>query len=156
MKKCPYCNTTYSNNDFYCIKDNYRLIPVESNEAKSTQSSEYNTNTKTLICPNCQYKNEVLVIDLTNDTITCSNCNVDFYYDTPHRAKTIKNNRNPNIYNKPAQQTNNKNTPKCPTCGSTNVNKISTAKKAAGFLTVGVFSSNLGKTMECKNCGYKW
>lgn len=48
------------------------------------------------------------------------------------------------------------NTPKCPTCGSTNVNKISTAKKAAGFLTVGVFSSNLGKTMECKNCGYKW
>lgn len=46
--------------------------------------------------------------------------------------------------------------PKCPTCGSTNVNKISGAKKAAGFLTVGVFSSNLGKTMECKNCGYKW
>lgn len=49
-----------------------------------------------------------------------------------------------------------KNVPKCPTCGSTNVNKISTTKKAAGFLTFGVFSSNLGKTMECKNCGYKW
>lgn len=48
------------------------------------------------------------------------------------------------------------NIPKCPTCGSTNVNKISTVKKATGFLTVGVFSSNLGKTMECKNCGYKW
>lgn len=46
--------------------------------------------------------------------------------------------------------------PKCPTCGSTNVNKISNTKKAVGFLTVGVFSSNLGKTMECKNCGYKW
>ena len=48
------------------------------------------------------------------------------------------------------------NVPKCPTCGSTNVNKISGAKKAAGFITVGVFSSNFGKTMECKNCGYKW
>lgn len=48
------------------------------------------------------------------------------------------------------------NVPKCPTCGSTNVNKISTTKKAAGFLTIGVFSSNFGKTMECKNCGYKW
>lgn len=46
--------------------------------------------------------------------------------------------------------------PKCPTCGSTNVNKISGVKKAAGFMTVGVFSSNFGKTMECKNCGYKW
>lgn len=48
------------------------------------------------------------------------------------------------------------NVPKCPTCGSTNVEKISTAKKAVGFAMVGVFSSNLGKTMECKNCGYKW
>lgn len=48
------------------------------------------------------------------------------------------------------------NTPKCPTCGSTNVEKISTTKKAIGFVTVGVFSSNFGKTMHCKNCGYKW
>lgn len=48
------------------------------------------------------------------------------------------------------------NIPKCPTCGSTNVEKISTAKKAFGFAMVGLFSSNLGKTMHCKNCGYKW
>ena len=49
-----------------------------------------------------------------------------------------------------------KNTPKCPTCGSTNIEKISTTKKAFGFVAVGVFSSNFGKTMHCKNCGYKW
>ncbi|MBQ8825121.1 MAG: hypothetical protein IJZ64_07855 [Ruminococcus sp.] len=49
-----------------------------------------------------------------------------------------------------------KNTPKCPTCNSTNVAKISTAKKAFGFAAVGIFSSNFGKTMECKNCGYKF
>ena len=49
-----------------------------------------------------------------------------------------------------------KNTPKCPTCGSTNIEKISAGKKAIGFVAVGVFSSNFGKTMHCKNCGYKW
>ena len=49
-----------------------------------------------------------------------------------------------------------KNTPKCPTCGSTNVEKISTTKKAISFVAVGVFSSNFGKTMRCKQCGYKW
>ena len=49
-----------------------------------------------------------------------------------------------------------KNTPKCPTCGSTKVHPISTAKKATGFVLAGVFSSNFGKTMECKQCGYKW
>ena len=48
------------------------------------------------------------------------------------------------------------NIPKCPTCGSTNIEKISTTKKAFGFVAVGVFSSNFGKTMHCKNCGYKW
>ena len=48
------------------------------------------------------------------------------------------------------------NIPKCPTCGSTNIEKISDMKKAAGFLTVGVFSKNFGKTYHCKNCDYKW
>ena len=48
------------------------------------------------------------------------------------------------------------NTPKCPTCGSTNIEKISAGKKAIGFVAVGVFSSNFGKTMHCKQCGYKW
>lgn len=46
--------------------------------------------------------------------------------------------------------------PKCPTCGSTNISKISDTKR---FVTTGLFglaSSNIGKTMECKNCGYKW
>lgn len=48
------------------------------------------------------------------------------------------------------------NTPRCPTCNSTNVQKISVAQKATGFALVGIFSSNFGKTMQCKNCGYKF
>ena len=48
------------------------------------------------------------------------------------------------------------NTPKCPTCGSTNVHPISAGKKAVGFLTVGVFSKNFGKSYECDDCKYRW
>lgn len=59
-------------------------------------------------------------------------------------------------HNTSPSQSTSKNVPKCPTCGSTNVEKISTAKKAFGFAMVGLFSSNLGKTMHCRNCGYKW
>lgn len=55
-----------------------------------------------------------------------------------------------------AEQKKGTSVPKCPTCGSTNVEKISTAQKALGFALVGLFSSNLGKTMHCKDCGYKW
>lgn len=48
------------------------------------------------------------------------------------------------------------NTPHCPTCGSTNVEKISVGKKVVGGAIFGLFSSNVRKTMCCKNCGYKW
>ena len=48
------------------------------------------------------------------------------------------------------------NRPKCPTCGSTNVEKISLGKKAVGGALFGLFSSDIRKTMHCKNCGAKW
>lgn len=46
--------------------------------------------------------------------------------------------------------------PKCPTCGSTNVEKISISKKAVGGAMYGVLSSDIRNTMHCKNCGAKW
>lgn len=48
------------------------------------------------------------------------------------------------------------NRPKCPTCGSTNIEKISLGKKAVGGALFGLFSSNVRKSMHCKSCGYKW
>lgn len=48
------------------------------------------------------------------------------------------------------------NKPKCPTCGSTNIEKISLGKKAVGGALFGIFSSDVRKSMHCKNCGYKW
>lgn len=48
------------------------------------------------------------------------------------------------------------NKPKCPTCGSTNIEKITIGKKAIGGALFGLFSSDVRKSMHCKNCGYKW
>ena len=48
------------------------------------------------------------------------------------------------------------NKPKCPTCNSTNIEKISLTKKAFGGAMFGLFSSDVRNTMHCKNCGYKW
>ena len=91
-------------------------------------------------------------------------------YQNPHYKKILnfkldknevtsiqfKNHTQFRYKNKLTSQPTTPNIPKCPTCGSTNVEKISTAKKAFGFAMVGLFSSNLGKTMHCRNCGYKW
>ena len=48
------------------------------------------------------------------------------------------------------------NIPKCPTCNSTNIEKISLSSKVVGGALFGLFSSNVRNTMHCKNCGYKW
>ena len=46
--------------------------------------------------------------------------------------------------------------PKCPTCGSTNIQKISGTKRWLSTGLFGIASSDVGKSMVCKNCGYKW
>lgn len=48
------------------------------------------------------------------------------------------------------------NKPKCPTCNSMNVEKISMTKKVIGGAMLGLLSSDVRKSMHCKNCGYKW
>lgn len=48
------------------------------------------------------------------------------------------------------------NQPHCPTCGSTDIIKISAAKKAVGAGLFGLFSKTAKSQFECKNCGYKW
>lgn len=48
------------------------------------------------------------------------------------------------------------NQPKCPTCGSTNVKKISVASKVVGAGLFGLFSKTAKSQFECSSCGYKW
>lgn len=47
--------------------------------------------------------------------------------------------------------------PKCPTCGSENINKISAKNKVGSAITFGIFSvGHISKIFKCNNCGYKW
>lgn len=50
-----------------------------------------------------------------------------------------------------------KNVPKCPTCNSDKITKISTANKVGSVAFLGVFSlGHISKTFKCDHCGYKW
>lgn len=48
------------------------------------------------------------------------------------------------------------NIPKCPTCSSTDIKKISTSSKVFGAAMFGLFSKNAQSQFVCNNCGYKW
>lgn len=49
-----------------------------------------------------------------------------------------------------------KSLPKCPTCQSTNIKKISFAKGYLHWRMLGFFSKTAMSQWECKNCGHKW
>lgn len=48
------------------------------------------------------------------------------------------------------------NVPRCPTCGSTHVHKISGLDRAASVMLFGIFSKKINKSFKCDNCGYTW
>ena len=50
----------------------------------------------------------------------------------------------------------NKNLPKCPTCSSANIRKIGTLERGLSASLWGLGSGKIGKSMVCKDCGYKW
>lgn len=50
----------------------------------------------------------------------------------------------------------NRNTPKCPTCKSTRIQKIGSLERGASIIGFGLFSKKLNKTFKCNNCGYMW
>lgn len=45
---------------------------------------------------------------------------------------------------------------RCPTGGSTNIERISAGKKLVGSTLFGIFSKDARSTFHCKNCNYKW
>lgn len=48
------------------------------------------------------------------------------------------------------------NKPKCPTCSSTDIQKIGAGERAVSVVSLGIFSKKINKTFKCKNCGYTW
>ena len=128
MNCCPHCNSQLEISDI--TYENYKSMP------------------KVKKCKNCKRKYPKIFIK-------CPKCNqqlIKLSTENKQLDKQVNEIRKEIQEHQEKQQ----NTPKCPTCGSTNVRPISATKKATGFVLAGVFSSNFGKSYECENCKYKW
>lgn len=68
----------------------------------------------------------------------------------------IVDDANSEICRRNLQKSYSENQPKCPTCGSTKIKKISTASKIVGASLFGLLSKNATSQFKCDNCGYKW
>ena len=147
MKICPKCRGLYFDQDQQC--DNCKIELLDKDDFNTTLGEYYQMNHSQRVANryNPQYE------------IICKYQFPEIYEYNEQKSqqeyKALQRKAQQKMIEK-EQIEKQQNTPKCPTCGSTNVEKISATKKAIGFVAVGVFSSNFGKTMHCKQCGYKW
>ncbi len=108
-------------------------------------------------CPKCKFHKDIINGN-ENCDIKCKICgtkmifNYKRKYDSNNGLNAIKDSNRTNN----AQKNTMTNMPKCPTCNSTNVKRISGTRRWISAGLFGLASSNIGKTMECRNCGYKW
>lgn len=99
-------------------------------------------------CPDCGSLSGTLEENDFKLGVRCSNCGKLHIMLEKH---TTIDNRNSS-----PKPTVNANVPKCPNCGSTNIQKISASAKLGGAMMFGIFSKTAKSQWKCRNCGSKW
>ncbi|MCM1262564.1 MAG: hypothetical protein NC313_07550 [Butyrivibrio sp.] len=104
-------------------------------------------------CKLCGSTNQVFFDDEDRKSIFCKNCK---HYEDIYASEELKQFWEEEKAKSVEQTQININVPKCPTCNSTDIKKISTMSKVAGATMFGLFSKTARNQFCCNNCGYKW
>lgn len=133
---CPLCGQSVLPSQKYCYK--HKNIEV----VRSKQPKDYYENICDENYPKYQngydvlMEKEISINGIYSPGIAKKNPVV---INTPYPAKTVE-----------------KNIPKCPTCQSTNIKKISGTKKVLHGIAFGLLSNTARSQYICNDCGYKW
>ena len=120
-----------------------------------------------MICPNCNHQlinidfpaNDLYTIKtVSNDSKEFIDAMIELYKKNPieYQLKMAQFKVQETQILEAEKQSQEQNVPKCPTCGSTNIKKISAGSRWLSTGLFGISSSKLGKSMECRHCGYKF
>ncbi len=144
--ECPECGGKLSDTIKQCIHCGYVLVNTKCNIKGTVYDFSNELTTALSEKPQCLFA----IGDIRRKTgLTLSDG--DDLLTQMRKLKEV-----PQVFTPKYPFETKKQQPKCPTCQSTNIEKISLTKKAVGGALFGLFSSNVRKTMHCKNCGYKW
>lgn len=168
MKQCIYCkpgekiNKGYDSfpegKEFY----NFYIDMIDPNEEQELNDvvpyALWKDSLDNGICPFCKNKlvDTLISPEDCHAIAECSNYNRDLLIAMINLRKkdVIEYEMKMQVLRKQMEEV--ENVPRCPTCNSTNIGRIKYRKKALSALLIGLYSSNLRRTMECHNCGYKW
>ncbi len=141
LLKCIECNNDVSEFAEICPKCGCPVSKTKEEREKLIQNFD-----DIITCPLCKVKRSKSEIISNNNK--CRVCGYDFM-TTEDELKKMKEKLS-SASTKPT------NTPKCPTCGSTDIRKIGTGERVASVIGFGLLSKKINKTWKCNNCGHTW
>ena len=150
IKFCNKCYENHINNGmcnhgyFWCLKQGVEYCPICADKLENIDFPFEDLKILTSISNDVRLYQSM--IQLYNDDIIEYELKMSQFRTQYKQQKSAKQNQ--------TQQSDNR--IKCPTCGSTNVQKISASKKAAGAIGFGLFSKTARSQFECMDCKYKW
>lgn len=184
-KHCPKCHQSFSDSFEECVYCGcelhegeyvvyYDTAEVRSDSKKSMYLKvvyfdlESKPQSVELLCSNCKKIFEIdenidnifsnitsEVLEIKNDQqVKCSCGNVHPTSKITFQNAVQKVNTQPIRINANTQPQ--ANIPKCPTCQSANIKKISGISKAGSVALWGIFSQKVKKQWHCNNCGSEW
>lgn len=153
--KCPECGKEISDKSEKCIHCGYPLVK-EKNTICNINGKKYDLSY--ILDFYREHPDGMIKVKLIGDfrkMVGCSLSDAKKVID-----EIIETNEIPKVLILKQQEIVTKkeenNIPHCPTCGSTNIEKISSTKRWLSTGLFGLASSDVGKTMVCKKCRYKW
>ena len=165
--KCPECNKDISDKAKVCIHCGYPLETTPKDQENTYVPMNINIFGQVYDINKIytEHKDDIKHMFDTNGKIKCigfirlkynlglkeAKCIVDNMYDRIYLPSVANNESNTTITSPPPSAL-----PKCPTCGSINIEKVSSSERGLSFLWAGLVSKKLGKQFKCKDCGYYW
>lgn len=153
---CPYCgnildiiNGKVWNHCTFCEID-------IDNPIKSQYESQYYIEMAEKVFPQNVFVNgnsgkfrwrEILISEISKNPL---------FDEERYKRRTNSSSEIINTFDLVQRNKNKENQPKCPTCNSSDIQKISTTSKVIGASLFGLLSKNVTSQFKCNNCGYKW
>lgn len=142
---CPICGKIMSKTNKYCQNCKGTMTPTES-----LYDSSYYKNKSEQMYGFSAKAFKILIQEEASKSVYFDKTKC--IYDIDMENDYLEYKRNPIKYSDNEK----KNEPKCPTCCSTNIKKISTTSKVFSAAMLGLFSKTAHSQFQCNNCGYKW
>lgn len=141
--KCPECGKEISNKSDKCIFCGY---PINNQFKSIVNGKELDLSFLLDESYSILFKVRDL-IQITGSSIL---------YVKPLVEQIIDTKEIPRVINLPLDKQDSNDIPHCPTCNSTNIEKIGTLERGTSIAMWGLFSKKINKSFKCKNCGHTW